>query len=193
MKNKRKNIILLIAGIAGLISACLFNPAITLAEVVQEDPAALYQDKNQFFTFSPPQGWIKEEFFEDTSSQARFTSADGKVALAVIASLNEGELNELFADKKIYIKDYQKRFPQGKFSLDWDTLGERQIVKIGFQIPRMIKQEQYFFFDQGVRFDLIYGVKNPADFKKYKQTARDAFMTVKRLGPVKNSKINKDK
>jgi hypothetical protein len=183
--NLGKNRAVLICGTAVLLSVIFFNPAISLAQEAQENAAAVYQDKNNFFTFNPPAGWIKEEVSQDTASEARFTSPDGKVALAIIAGLNEGELNEFFEDKKIYIKDYQKRFPQGKFSLDFDTLGERQVVRIGFQVPRMIKQEQYFFFDQGVRFDLVYGVKDPADFKKYKQTALDAFITVKRMSPVK--------
>ncbi len=102
----------------------------------------------------------------------------------MIAQLNEGEPNELFAQKKEYVKGFQQRLPKGNFNLAWDKLGERKVIKVNFEIPKVIKQEQYFFYDQGVRFDLVYGVANAADFKSYKQAALDAFVTIQRQKPA---------
>ncbi|MFH0918309.1 MAG: hypothetical protein V1830_04160 [Candidatus Omnitrophota bacterium] len=165
--------------------AIFLNCAISLA---QDKVLEIYKDKNNYFTFSPPAGWVKEEIVSDTVSQVNFTSPDGKAGLGIIAQLNERELNDLFSQKKEYIKDYQRRFPRGKFSLSWATLGKYKIVKINFELLRVIKQEQYFFYDQGVRFDLVYGVANFADFEKYKQVALDAFVTVQRQKPIKNKR-----
>ena len=183
MKPKsRKFKILFIAGALMLF----FNFANSLAVMVQDEAPGIYKDKNNFFTFSPPAGWLKEEISGDTVSQVNFTSPDGKAGLAIIAALDEGDLNDLFSLKNVYIKDYQRRFPKGKFSLAWDILAERKAIKINFELPRVIKQEQYFFYDQGVRFDLVYGVVNAADFKKYNQLALDAFVTVERQKPAKH-------
>ena len=172
-----KHKILFIAGIPIFLFAFLFNLTISLA---QDEAIEVYKDKKNYFSFNPPPGWIKEEIVNDTMVQVSFSSPDGKAALGVIAELNDGDLNDLFLQKKEYIKDYRRRFPRGKFSLFWDSLGKRKVVKINFEIPQVIKQEQYFFYDQGIRFDLVYGVGNSADFEKYNQLVLDAFATVQR-------------
>ncbi|MDD5129831.1 MAG: hypothetical protein PHS66_02105 [Candidatus Omnitrophica bacterium] len=180
--NFGKNTVLFIIAILAFSCVFFFNPAISPA---QDETTEIYADKNNFFIFTPPAGWTKKEMANDTSSQVAFRSSDGKAELAVIAQFNEGESNELFSQKKSYIKDFQQRFPNGTFTLTWDRLGERKAIKINFEIPKVIKQEQYFLFEQGMRFDLIYGVGNSADFKKYRQAALDAFVTVQRQEPVK--------
>jgi len=172
-----KQTILFIAGILILFSAVFFIFPLAQAE---DSSLNIYKDKNNYFTFCPPADWKKEEIVNDTVSQVNFTSPDGKAALGVIAGFNDGDLNNLFFQKKEYIKDYRRRFPKGKFSLSWATLNGRNVVKIGFEIPQVIKQEQYFFYDQGIRFDLVYGVGDSADFEKYNQLALDAFSTVQR-------------
>lgn len=163
-----------------------FAPAIAQAIMIQEDTSGIYRDKNDFFSCQVPQEWIKQEASQDTVSEVRFTSPDGKAGLAIFAQLDDRELNQLFFDKKAYIKNYQQFFPQGEFSLDWDTLGERAVVRIILDLPSKVKQEQYFFYDQGVRFDLIYGVANREDFNKYRPRALDIFQTVRRQAPNKN-------
>lgn len=168
--------ILLIAGIQVL----LFTFSNFSIAEVQNAAVDIYKDKKLHFTFSTPAGWVQEGVVAGTVSQVNFRSPDGKAGLSVVAQLNKGELDELFAQKKDYVKDFQRRFPKGKFVLSWGTLGERKVIKINFEIPSMIKQEQYFFFDQGVRFDLVYGVVNAADFGKNRQAALDAFGTIQR-------------
>jgi hypothetical protein len=173
-----KSKILFFIGIPILLFAILFNCAISFAK---DQPAPeVYKDKNNFFVFIPPMGWVKDEVTTDTSSHVNFNSPDGMAGLGIIAQYDGSELNALFVDKKDYIKEFKRRFPRGKFSFAWDTLGERKVVKVTFEIPKAIKQEQYFFFDQGVRFDLVYGVSNAADYGKYEQAALDAFGTIQR-------------
>jgi len=173
----------LIAGIQALLFTFFSNFAI--AEV-QNSAVDIYKDKNVHFTFSPPAGWVKAEMATDMASQVNFRSPDKKAGLGVIAQLDAGDIESLFLKKKDYIKDFKARFPKGKFSLVWDTLGERKVIKINFEIPGMIKQEQYFFYDQGIRFDLVYGVINFADFKKYNQSALDAFGMIQPQEMVKS-------
>ena len=108
--------------------------------------------------------------------------------MGIIAQLDEGDANGLFSQKKDYIKEFKHRFPKGKFSVSWDTLGVRKVIKLNFEIPQLIKQEQYFFFDQGVRFDLVYGVANAAEFEKCHKIALDSFGTIERQSPPKKKK-----
>jgi hypothetical protein len=173
VKNKK----LFITGISIFIFASFLNFTAALA---QEKGAEVYKDKNNYFSFNPPADWTKEEIAADTVSQVNFHSPDGKAGLGIIAQLDDGDLNNLFSQKKDYIKDFRKRFPKGKFSVSWETLGGRKVVKVNFAIPQLIKQEQYFFYDQGVCFDLVYGVGSPVDFEKNNQLALDAFATIQR-------------
>jgi hypothetical protein len=181
LKSKRFNLgnnrTLLIGGAFILLFTMFSNFPISLA---QDTALGIYKDKKNYFTFSPPADWNQEEIVNDTVSQVNFRSPDGKVALGVIAELNEGDLNDLFFQKKNYVKDFQRRFPKGKFSASWATLGNRKVIRVVFEMPQVVKQEQYFFYDQGIRFDLVYGVADPTDFKKYHQLALDAFATVQR-------------
>jgi hypothetical protein len=176
---------ILIFGVPVLLFVLFFSYGLSWA---QDKAPEFYKDRNNFFTFGPPADWAKEEIAGDTVSQVNFKSPDGKAGMGVIAQLDEGELNGLFSQKKDYIKEFKRRFPKGRFVLSWDTLGERKVVKVDFEIPKLIKQEQYFFFDQGVRFDLVYGVANAGDFERYKKTALDALVTIQRQKQVKRGK-----
>lgn len=167
--------ILFIIGIPILFSALLFNLLLAQAQDLSLD---IYKDKNNYFTFRPPLAWKKEEIITEILSQVNFHSPDGKASLGIFAELNGGSLNELFFQKKGFIKDYQQRYPKGKFVLSWAILNGRNVVKIDFEIPRVVKQAHYFFYDLGIRFDLVYGVENPGDFEKYSQVVLDAFSTI---------------
>ena len=170
-----KHKILFLSGIFIFLLMIFLNFHISLA---QEKVLEVYRDKKNYFTVTPPAGWTKEEIVTDTVSQVNFRSPDGKAGLGIIAQHDGGEINNLFSQKKDYVKEFQRRFPKGKFSLSWDTLGQYKVILVNFEIPQLIKQKQYFFFDQGIRFDLVYGVGNFADFEKYNQIALSAFATV---------------
>jgi len=169
----------------GLVLLSLVALGIALSyPVYRQDAGAedssdnIYKDSNGYFTFKPPPDWKKEEILSRFGSQVNFRSPGGKATLGIIAGLDGGNLNELFIAKKGVAKDYQKRYPAGKFMASRDTLGGREVVRLDFEIPRVSKQEQYFFYYNGIRFDLIYGVADPADFQNYRQVALNAFSTI---------------
>jgi hypothetical protein len=170
-----KQTILFIAGILILFSALFFIFPLSQARDFSPD---IYKDINNYFTFKPPPDWKEDEIITKMVSQVSFRSPDGKATLGILAELNGGDLNELFFQKESFIKDCQLLYPEGKFVLSRATLSGRNVVKIDFEIPRVAKQEYYFFYDKGMRFDLVYGVADPADFEKYRQVALDAFSTI---------------
>ena len=164
--------------IAGLIIfACVFFAMPSFSQV-QDSSKGVYKDTKNYFTFRPPEDWKKEETITRIVSQVAFRSPDGKATLGIIAEPNGGNLNELFFQKQGLIKDYQLRYPEGKFVLSRATLAGRNVIKMDFEIPRVVKQEYYFFYEMGMRFDLVYGVANPANFGKYRQVALDALSTI---------------
>ncbi len=167
----------------GLILVILFS-VLFLPVQAQDVPPTIYSDRNNYYTFQPPAGWKKREVFAETVSRVIFHSPDGKASLGILAELNGANLNELFFEKKSFIKDYQRRYPKGRFALSLVVLGVRNVAKVNFEIPRVVKQEQYFFYERGIRFDLIYGVEDPADFEKYYQVALDAFSTIQSIEQI---------
>jgi hypothetical protein len=170
-----KQTTLFIAGILILLSAFFFIFPLSQA---QDSSLDIYKDKNNYFTFRPPPDWKQEEIISKIVSRVNFRSPDGKATLGILAELNGGDLNYLFFQKEDFIKDYQLRYPEGKFVLSRVTLSGRNVVKIDFEIPRVAKQEYYFFYEKGMSFDLVYGVEDPDDFEKYRQVALDAFSTI---------------
>jgi hypothetical protein len=166
---------LFITGI--LILSCVFSVSPSFSQV-QDSSKDVYKDPKNYFTFKPPPDWKIEEVTSAIVSQVNFRSPDGKATLGIIAELNGGNLNELFSQKQDFIKDYQLRYPEGNFALSWATLNGRNVIKMDFEIPAVAKQEYYFFYVMGTRFDLVYGVTNPANFEKYRQVALDAFSTI---------------
>ena len=162
-------------GVSILFSVFFFICPLSQA---RDTPLDIYKDKNNYFTFRPPPDWKKEEIITKIASHVNFRSTDGKATLGILAELNGGDLNELFSRKEGSLRNYRLRYPEGKFVLSRVTLSGRNVVKMDFEIPRVAKQEYYFFYDNGMRFDLVYGVADPADFEKYRQVALDAFSTI---------------
>jgi len=179
-KNLNKSIVLLTAAMSVFFFAFVFNSPLVMA---LDAAGEIYRDKNNFFSFRQPADWLKKEITEDTLSHINFTSPDGRANFAVIGQFGDGDLNDLFFRKKEYMEDFNRRFPGSKFSLDWDELAGRQVIKTYLEIPGVLKQVGYYFYDQGIVFDLVYGAGDAEDFQKYEQTALDAFVSVRRQKP----------
>jgi len=78
---------------------------------------ALYQDKNGFFSFVPPEGWKMEEIGSGYKTTVKFTPRDDNAAIVLIAELDGDNLGSLYLLKKEYVEDHRARFPQGDFRL----------------------------------------------------------------------------
>lgn len=138
-----------------------------------------YQDRNGYFTIIVPQDWKIEDSSTEDRSKVLFRSPDGKATMGVIAVLDSDNLGNLSLTKKEFVKDHAQRFPEGRFALSQETMCGFAILKVEYEIPKIAKEEFYYFFSDGVRFDLTYGTGNTEDFETYKSVALDAFCTLK--------------
>ncbi|MBU2102954.1 MAG: hypothetical protein ABH865_00145 [Candidatus Omnitrophota bacterium] len=139
----------------------------------------VYQDENGYFTLTVPDGWKLEDYSAEARSKAQLRSPDGKAVVGIIAGLDGGNIGNLFLIKKDFVEDHRARFPDGRFSLSREMLCDLEVVRVGYAIPKVLEEEFYYCFADGVRYDLVYGAGSAADFKHYKKTALKIFCSLK--------------
>lgn len=159
-----------------------YNPSFSIAS-----EAPIYRDENDYFTFVPPSDWKIEEFSAEYRSRVQCTmqTPEGTVTIAIIAELDNDNLGNLYFLKKEFVDDHKRRFPEGTFVLSKNKLCDFTVLRIEFEISKVVKEELYFFFVDGVRFDLSYGASETSDFIKYKKTALEVLCSIKPQSRVK--------
>jgi hypothetical protein len=156
-----------------------FSAALTIFSSFTVAAIDTYRDKNGYFTMVPPQGWKIEESSTEDRSKVLFRSPDGKAAIGIIAVLDNDNIGNLLLTKAEYVEDHKQRFPSGRFALSQETLCDFSVIKVEYEMPTILKEEFYYFFSDGVRFDVTYGVPDASDFETYKSVARDALCSLK--------------
>ena len=174
MRKAHKIFVALFRIIIGYILCFYFSP-------LWASDTDVYKDKKGYFTFVPPQGWGVEESSTLFASRVQCRPQDGDAVIGIIALPDNDSLGNLFAIKKEFIEDHKRRFPQGKFVLSKTTFDGFEALRIDFEIPEIIKEEFYFFFAEGMRFDLMYGARDSADFEKYRPAALGSLASLKPL------------
>ena len=142
-----------------------------------------YQDPNGLFTMTPPEGWLRKDYPQETQSRVRFTSPDGKGSIGVIvgpAGRDEADFDQLLPEKRRSVEELQKIFPQGQFRLSEDTICGQRCVRVETVIPGQLVQENYLYVSKGLHFNLDYNAPNQEDFKLYRRMAHTALCTIKR-------------
>lgn len=170
---KTGSVILLLA----VICVSCFLPARASAG---EDTAGsgAYNDLNGYFSFTPPAEWIKQELSQGYRSEVIFKSPDDAAVIVILAELDDGDLGSLFLMKKDLIRGHRQRYPEGTFEANMTRLGKFEAVGMDYEIPELSKKEFYFFYFDGIRFDLTYSVSNAADFARYRDTALNSFLSI---------------
>jgi hypothetical protein len=162
-----------------------------LSAIAGAGAGGVYSDKNGYFTFVPPAGWVMADRSRDGRTKAEFRSPDGVASIGIVARPEEGNYLEILEEKKDYVAKRKLRFPQGKFAYSEVIICRAQAVKVGYEMPPVVKEEQYFFLAGGLQFNLSYGVVDPEDFFKYRQVALDAFATLEaRQAPIQAKEEN---
>lgn len=141
----------------------------------------IYRDKNGYFQFSPPPGWLQKGSAGGKKSVAKFTSPDGKVSLRVNvrpARSSEKNWQKLLADKKTAQDKIKKEFPKANVSLHETTLGGIKCIKIITEIPGSHVQANYVYVKNGLHFNLSYAARRQQDIDQYKQAALASFQTL---------------
>ncbi|MDD5194809.1 MAG: hypothetical protein PHQ96_03925 [Candidatus Omnitrophica bacterium] len=169
---KRLSLFVMLFLIVVFFATLLFFP---YSAVVAVDT---YQDRNGYFTIAIPEGWKIEEYSTQDRSKVLFRSPDGKAAIGIIALLDNDNIGSLLLTKTEFIEDHKQRFPQGTFALTQETICGFEILKVQYEIPKLVKEEFSYFFADGVRYDFTYGVGDAQDFEKYKNTVLETFCSL---------------
>jgi hypothetical protein len=138
-----------------------------------------YNDKNGYFSFVPPEGWLLQDLSKEYQSKAIFVSSDGAAMIILMAGLDDDNLGSLFLLKKDLAQELQQQHPDGTFDVNKSAICGFTAVSMDFEIPNVAKKEFYFFYFDGVRFDLTYSVAKEEDFQKYRNIAIESFSTFK--------------
>jgi hypothetical protein len=140
--------------------------------------AALYEDKNGYFAFTPPKGWEMQDFSRIDSSHVIFASPDNAAMIMVLAEPDKYDLESLFFLKKRWVKEHNVDYPNGLFAVKKTAICGFEAVKVDYDIPGIMKKELYFFYFDGVRYDLTYSVRRTEDFAKFRSIALESFSSL---------------
>lgn len=152
-------------------------------------PQAPYEDNNSYFSIMPPVGWRATDLSAGYRSSVKFSSPDDNASILLVAELDDYDLGMLYSSKKEYVEDQKKRFPEGDFLLSRVTLAGFPALKIDYRLLDALRGEVYYFYFDGLRFDLAYSGRSNRDFDYYHTEALAALTSIKpKKRPLTESK-----
>lgn len=166
----------LVVGLGAFIAAGLLSIPLPC------EARKIYRDKNGYFKFFPPPGWILQKSSPgDKQSRVRCTSPDGKVSLRVNvhpAGSSEKTWKNLLDNKKAAKKILEKDFPKAKVSLRETLLGGIKCIKIITEIPGSHVQANFVYMKNGLHFNLSYAARRQQDIDRHKKAVLASFRTI---------------
>lgn len=162
--------------------AALFLGCLVFGGFPQAAWPQAYHDPKGLFTMTPPEGWLRKDYPQETNSRVRFTSPDGRGSIGIIvgpAAPEEADFQQLLAAKRQSVAELQQIFPQGRFRLSEDIICGHRCVKVATFIPGQLVQENYLYVTGGLHFNLDYNAPSQEDFELYRELAREALCTIK--------------
>jgi len=141
-----------------------------------------YADKNGYFSFTPPPGWVEKDYPGEKMGRVRFTSPDRKATLSIIvmpASPQEATFEKLLAAKRLIMEKLRQEKPEGKYRLAEGNICQFKCVKLEVEIPGQLIQENYLLVEKGLNVSFGYAAANQAGLEEYRRTALDSFCTIK--------------
>jgi len=167
----------LLSGAATLTLVCLM-----CCGAVDTANAQVYQDPKGLFTITPPEGWVRKDYPQETRSRVRFTSPDGKGSIGILvrpAAPEETVFEQLLTEKRANLENLKREFPTGRFVISEGNLCGFRCVKLETRIPGKIVQENYLYVANGVHFNLDYNAPNQEDFEQYREIGSESLCTIK--------------
>jgi len=166
-----------LAGAAALAFVCLL-----CCGAVATADAQVYKDPKGLFTMTPPEGWVRKDYPQETRSRVRFTSPDGKGSIGILirpAEPEEAVFEQLLAEKKANLENLRREFPTGRFVISEGSFCGHRCVKLETRIPGKIVQENYLYVDQGIHFNLDYNAPDQEDFEQYREIGSKSLCTIR--------------
>lgn len=140
-----------------------------------------YVDPLGYYTCVPPHGWSILNLSQEYRSNIVMQDTEESAKIVIFAELDNSDLQLIYELKRDWVKELKKIYPEGIFAVETTMLNKIPAISLTYEIPRETKKQFYYFYYDGVLYNLVYSSKSIEIFEKFKPLA-DA--TIGSLKPV---------
>lgn len=162
---------MLFAGVAGF-----FVLACTITSAAGSDA---YRDGKGFFTFTPPGGWILQEFRDEPRNKVQCQSPDGEAVIGIIVRPREGTFQDVIEGQEGFLNTQRKFFPENKYIMSDTFVCGSKASKIEMEAPGGMKQDIYVFLSGDLYFNITYAAVSAKAFEEHWEEVSDAFSSLR--------------